>query len=223
MSTSSQLSKYERKAATRHPENDIDKIKLYYFQAEASSLLPHDQRIVLTENQEEKRKRLTIVWGLLIQKPKNDVIETIQEDYGLTDRQARNIINQSFDLFGNIDKIRKDVARALFIAQREAEIQEIKDDTDLDSSDKYKLIDINRTAIEKMRDAYNHDDMSMEEILESLELPEVRRSTNPDTLDTDHEEVQWEKYSPTKSRIKSYTLHSSPRLEYGDEVQEKPP
>jgi hypothetical protein len=41
-----------------------------------------------------------------------------------------------------------------------------------------------------MRDAYNHDDLSMEEILESLKLPEVRRSTNPDTLDTDHEEVQ---------------------------------
>jgi sulfite reductase alpha subunit-like flavoprotein len=190
MSTSSQLSKYERKAATRHPENDIDKIKLYYFQEEATSLLPHDQRIVLTPIQEEKRKRLTTVWGLLIQKPKNDVIEKIQNDFGITDRQARNIINQSFDLFGNIDKIRKDVARALFIAQREAEIQEIKDDEDLESSDRYKLIDINRSAIEKMRDAYNHDDLSMEEILESLKLPEVRRSTNPDTLDTDHEEVQ---------------------------------
>ncbi len=189
MSINSQLKKYERKVATAHPENEIDKIKLYYFQAESSSLLPHDERIVLTPSQEEKRERLAFIWGLLIQKPKAEVIETIQGNYSVSDRQARNLVNQSFDLFGNVDKIRKDVARALFIAQREAEIQEIKDDEDLDSSDKYKLIDLNRSAIEKMRDAYNHDDMSMEEILDALTLPDVTRSTNPETLDTQHEEV----------------------------------
>ncbi len=189
MSIQKQITKVQRRVATAHPESEIDKIKLWYFQAETSSLLPHDKPICLTPGQEEKRDRLEIIWGLLIQQPKAQVIKRITSDYGISDRQARNYVSQSFELFGSLDKIRKDISRSLFIAQREAEIQEIKNDTEIEPTDKQKLIHLNRESIEKMSDAYNHDDLSMEEILDALQLPEVTRSTNPDTLDTDHEDV----------------------------------
>jgi hypothetical protein len=190
MSLQKQLTKIERKVATVHPDSDIEKIKLWYYQADSEALLNHDKRIELTEGQEQKRKKLEIIWGLLIDQPRADVINRITKDYGITDRHAHNLISQSFELFGSIDKIRKESVRALYIAQREAEIKAIKESNNIEETDKYKLIHINRERIEKMSDVDNHDDLSMEEILDALQMPDVTRSTNPDTLDTEHEVVE---------------------------------
>lgn len=181
MSLRTQVTKYERRAATQKPESEIDKIKLWYLQQRAV-LLPHDELIELTPLQEEKRDKLRYIWKLLISMPKENVIDFCENEYQISHRQAWNYVNHAQKLFGNIEEADKKADRSLLIAQREAIIQMIKDDDKIEAKDKFILIDRNMEAIEKMKDAYDPIELSAEDILDKLKLPDVTISSSPEIL-----------------------------------------
>lgn len=183
MSLKDKQRKYERKSALAKTDytDEIDKIKLYYFQ-QNTQLLPHDEEIILTEGQHEKRKKLQIIWTKLITLPREQVIEDISREHAVSDRQARNLVRQAQELFGEVQRVNKLADRSLRVAQREAIIQLIKEDDMLDEKDRYDLIDKYMTAIEKMSDLYKPDEMTTEEILDKLKLPDVVISTDPKVL-----------------------------------------
>jgi hypothetical protein len=182
------LLKYDIRAANAHPENVLDKIKIWYFQQD-TELLDHQHRIVLTAGQIEKKDQLIQIWTWLVSNPEEDVILGIQKKWSLGDKQARNLCRQSKDLFGDIKAAERRIQRVLRIDQREQAIKEIKKDKFLSSSEKWELVHKNLERIEKMSGLEKEDELSQSEILEALKMPDIIRSTNPQTLDTDHEEV----------------------------------
>lgn len=183
------LQKYERKAAIAHPESELDKIRLWYFQ-DATDLLDHDQRIVLTDTQEERKRRLERTWELLIENSKTTVRGIIKSEFHIQDRQAYNLINQAGELFGDVDQISKKTQRALRIAQREREIELIKDDERLTSAEKYDLVHKNLERIEKVAQLDKEDTLSMAEVLDRLKLPDVQRTSDPAVIDAVYEEMR---------------------------------
>jgi hypothetical protein len=136
------LAKFQRKAAKQEPEDEIEKIRLSFFQQDAP-LLAHDQRITLSRTQLEKRDFYTKVWGMLLTKPDSEVEELIMQLKGCKRGMAMYIINQSQKLFGSIKTINREAQRAIRIAQREAEIRLIENDQILD---KLKMPDVIRTS-----------------------------------------------------------------------------
>jgi len=189
MSTSKQLAKYDRKVAIKKPETELDKIKLWYFQEDAD-LLAHDIPITLTKTQELRRERLELVWGLLIQHSQEKVLKLIKDQFnGIKDRMARRYVRDATELFGSITQIKKDVQRALMVAKREAIITEIKSDEVIETHKKQELIHKHLERIEKMQGLDNEDTLSLEEIVERLELPEVELSLDPAVLEINHEVI----------------------------------
>jgi hypothetical protein len=186
------LAKFQRKAAKQEPEDEIEKIRLSFFQQDAP-LLAHDQRITLSRTQLEKRDFYTKVWGMLLTKPDSEVEELIMQLKGCKRGMAMYIINQSQKLFGSIKTINREAQRAIRIAQREAEIRLIENDQILDPKDRYHLIHLNRERIEKMMKLDKDDEPTFGEIIDKLKMPDVVRTSDPaalaqDTEDIDHEE-----------------------------------
>lgn len=190
MSVQKQLEKYNRKSANQSPETFLEKLKLYYYQDEAT-MLQHDEIITLTKDQEKKLHLLEETWGLLIKSSPSEVIDHITKKYDVVERTARNYIAQAQELFGSVDMIKKDTQRVMRIRQREEAIKIIRDESadSLSAYEREMLIHLNRKEIEKMLGLDKDDDLSMEEILEKLQFPEVTISTNPEVLDIGHKEV----------------------------------
>lgn len=183
-SVKNKLEKYQRKVAISPAENDLDKIKRWFFQQD-TTLLPHDQRIELSETQEEKKDRLFKIWAWLINNPMEDVVIGIKKEFEVSDRQARNLINQSQELFGFIKSINLAAQKNLRIDQREQMIKQIRKDQSLTSYERYELINKNMERIEKMIGLDRPDVISMDELKEMLELPDTEFSTDPETLTID--------------------------------------
>ncbi len=182
MSVRDNLKKYERKSAITQPENEIEKLRLWYFQAD-TQLLDHDVKIELTPKQEQKRKNLEKIWGLLLVNSKEFVIADIKLKFKIGDAAARNWVKLAIELFGSIDQIKKDIQRTLRIAKREKQIDLINADDKLSSFEKYDLIHRIMVQIEKISGLDKEDSLSMEEVLEKLQLPDIKRSTDPKVLE----------------------------------------
>jgi hypothetical protein len=188
------LKKYERKVATRQPENELDKIRLWFFQ-QGAHMLAHDKRIVLTQGQIEKKDMLMEVWGLLIKYSEQEVEGMVMQKYGYKNGMALYVINQCQELFANIKNINREAQRALRIAQREYEIRMIKEDEALEAKDRYDLVHKNLERIEKMLKLDKEDELSFKEVVDKLQLPQVLRSTDAAILDEDTEDQDAEDIS----------------------------
>jgi hypothetical protein len=184
------ITKYERKVIKKGPANVLDKIRLWYMQDDAH-MLAHDEPIVLTDREEEMRKRYIQIFGLLTDgKTESQVVEFLSKEYSIGDRWARQMIANSKTLFCDISAVNKEAMRIMQIELRKKAIQEIKEDDTLESDQKWYLIDRFEKRIEEIAQLTKDDTINFRDLVKALELPDIQRTSNPDILDIPHEDVE---------------------------------
>ena len=158
-------------------------------QAEAT-LLPHDVPIMLTEKEEEQRKKYLQIFGMLTDgKTESQVTAYLEKEYSISDRWARQLISNSKQLFCDISAINKEAMRIMQIELRKKAIQEIKEDDSLEADQKWYLIDRFEKRIEEIAQLTKDDAISFKDLVKALQLPDVQRTSNPDILDITHEDI----------------------------------
>ena len=192
MRKSKQLAKQQRKQAKIKPDIDgrYDNIVQYLDQQEAE-LLAHDKRVKLTKAEEKRLNLYFIIFGMLIDgKSSTQVAARISKLYDFTRAYAFTLIGEAQKIFVQINKFDKEAFRTLQIERRERLIQQVKADTTLEESDRFKLINEIYREMERIRGLHRDDELSINELVEKLQMPETTFTTNPDALDTTYEEIK---------------------------------
>ena len=154
-------------------------------------MLPHDDLIVLSDDEEKKVARYKAIFSMLIQHGSEiRVARLIEKLYRLNYRQARNLINQTKDLFCDIQATNKEAMRVLQIERRRQMVREVMADKDLSADQRHHLRHVIELRIEKIAGLEDKDAISFKDLLKQLQLPDVVITDNPAILDIQHEEVE---------------------------------
>jgi hypothetical protein len=184
MSLKSQEKRITRQLVKLAPENRIDKIQKYLFQADVD-LLAHDKAIELSEDETRILERLKKTFSMILDNSEIKTARLLQSIYKVSYRQARIYIQQSKQLFGQHIGEEKPIARAIQVQRREREIELIRRDRLIDPLDKYALISKHYEQIEKIKQLDREDIPTLADLKEILTIPIPVRSTDPAFLNID--------------------------------------
>lgn len=164
-------------------------------QAEVQAL-PHDQLIELSPEDQEYRKKLEIIFGMLTDPRRpltpRQAVAKIAKWKNVSERQAYNLVKQAQELFTEQSHIDKTTLRVIQTELRRKTIAEIKRDKTLTSYEKFELIDKVMTRIERINLLEEKDHLSLNQVLELLELPDTEFSTDPEILELNTEDADFE-------------------------------
>ncbi len=184
-----ELERFARKAVIGKPEDRIDKLRKYLLQ-DSVTLLAHDNRIVLSPDEERMLKILEQAFALLIDNSESEARKILEKQHNVTSVHARTYISNAKQLFGLVESFDKVSARYIQIERFESIIKELKDDLTIEAKDKYKLVIECQSEINKLRRLFDDDVVDPKELVKQLMVPQPVLTTDPKALELPAEDAE---------------------------------
>ncbi len=185
-----------------------ERILKWYMQQEVS-LLAHDDAVVLSPEDDDMREKLEIIFSMLtdVRKLRSQVQVAKQltkmwrNSHGkpITYQYARQLINDAQFVFGQAEKLDKQVMRVIHIQLRRNAINHIQTNPGIEDKDKAELVDRHLSRIEKIGGLEDKDTIDLKRVLELLQLPDAEFTEDPAALDEMAEDITHQDVTNTSS------------------------